>query len=491
MTLFVSRALAKRGSVRSLTLAVRSQSTLSDRDGVSRRPCLSRSQSTLMVEDLDDDELDMTLFSTDQRPIYVAATKQHVGKTSTSLALMSGLQKRFERVGFMKPVGQVHLNVWEEDLQKTIRADKDVVVMRQHFGLDPLPYRYMSPVLIPKGYTRNYLDGKICNNQQQELVQEAYANISQASNVVLCEGTGHAAVGSIVGTFSVCVFMLLRVCILCRLASLTMELVPFNTCVGASNARVASWIGAEMVLVANGGLGSTFDELELNHVLCQHHNVPVAGVIINKVQVDKFEQTKHYIEKALHKHWGVPLLGCIPDRPFLGCPALKDLERLFGCKMLSGHDQRLRHYTVKDLSLVSTSLSGFLENLREKPARTLYLSHVSREDILLGFLAEYQRRQYRNEPFEASLILCGRPDRYTLDPQVLDMITQNKDAPPIMMAPYTSREVMEMIHNYTPKLNIDDANRVSTAVSHYEPYINFDLLLERTGNAPGNVTASL
>jgi hypothetical protein len=226
MTLFVSRALAKRGSVRSLTLAVRSQSTLSDRDDVSRRPCLSRSQSTLMVEDLDDDddELDMTSFSTEQRPIYVAATKQHVGKTSTSLALMSGLQKRFERVGFMKPVGQVHLAVWEDDLQQEIRADKDVVVMRQHFGLDPLPYRFMSPVLIPKGYTRDYLDGKICNNQQQELVQEAYAHISQASNVVLCEGTGHAAVGSIVGTFSVCVFVLSSVCILCRLASLTIEL---------------------------------------------------------------------------------------------------------------------------------------------------------------------------------------------------------------------------------------------------------------------------
>ena len=40
-----------------------------------------------------------------QRPIYVAATKQHVGKTTVSLALMSGLTKRFNKVGFIKPVG--------------------------------------------------------------------------------------------------------------------------------------------------------------------------------------------------------------------------------------------------------------------------------------------------------------------------------------------------------------------------------------------------
>lgn len=245
-----------------------------------------------------------------------------------------------------------------------------------------------------------------------------------------------------------------------------------------------------MVLVANGGLGSAFDELELNKILCDHHNVPVAGVIINKVIPDKLEQTRHYIEKALDENWGVPLLGCIPDRPFLGCPALKDLERLFGCKLLSGQEQHLRHYTVRDLNLVAASLSVFLENLRKKPARTLYVCHVSREDILLGFLAEYQRRTYRGEPFEAALIVCGRPDPFSPDPQVLDMIEQTESAPPIMRSPYSCREAMEMIHSYTPKLNMADSDRVSTTVKHYEQYIDFDLLLERTGNTPSVKTAA-
>ena len=38
-----------------------------------------------------------------QRPIFVAATRQHVGKTTVSLALVSGLKKRFDKVGFIKP----------------------------------------------------------------------------------------------------------------------------------------------------------------------------------------------------------------------------------------------------------------------------------------------------------------------------------------------------------------------------------------------------
>jgi BioD-like phosphotransacetylase family protein len=50
----------------------------------------------------------------------VAATKQHVGKTSTSLALLSGLQKRFDKVGFIKPVGQQHVPVYSKTLNKEI-----------------------------------------------------------------------------------------------------------------------------------------------------------------------------------------------------------------------------------------------------------------------------------------------------------------------------------------------------------------------------------
>ena len=66
---------------------------------------------------------------------------------------------------------------------------------------------------------------------------------------------------------------------------------------------------------ANGGLGKAFDELELNRVLCEQNNVRIAGVIINKVFPDKYAQTKDYMERAMMQTWGIPLLGCIPDRP--------------------------------------------------------------------------------------------------------------------------------------------------------------------------------
>lgn len=278
------------------------------------------------------------------------------------------------------------------------------------------------------------------------------------SDIVLFEGTCHCAVGSIVGV---------------------------------NNARVASLLGADMVLVANGGLGSAFDELELNRVLCQQYNVNIAGVILNKVMPSKYEQTKYYMTKALKETWDVPLLGCIPDLPYLGCPALMDLEKIFDTELISGKNHRFRHYNVNDINLVTTSLTHFLENLRKNPSRTLYICHVTRDDLILGFLAEYQRRKVAKGgfPFEASLIVCGRKGKYVVPEEVKDMIIGIDDAP-VMIVENSTHEAMQKIHDYTPKFNIHDVDRVSKAVDHYEPYIDFDELLKRTKRVELNSKAS-
>ena len=134
-----------------------------------------------------------------QRPIFVAATKQHVGKTTSSLALMSGLQKRYNKVGFIKPVGQQHVKVKSSNQNADIRVDKDVCLVREHFHLHHIDYEHMSPVIIPSGYTKKYVDGEISLESQIRDVERSMAHVSAASDVVLCEGTGHCAVGSIVG----------------------------------------------------------------------------------------------------------------------------------------------------------------------------------------------------------------------------------------------------------------------------------------------------
>jgi dethiobiotin synthetase len=175
--------------------------------------------------------------------------------------------------------------------------------------LNHLDYKHMSPVIIPPGYTRDYIDGKVSRHDQLRSIHSAYNAQAKVSDMMLLEGTGHIGVGS---------------------------------CVNANNAQVAAMVGADMVLVANGGLGSAFDELDLNYNMCKSNGVRIAGVVINKVKHDKIEQTRKYMSALLKNNWGVPLLGVVPDKPFLGCPALADLERLFNTELLSGHEHRMR-----------------------------------------------------------------------------------------------------------------------------------------------------
>lgn len=262
-------------------------------------------------------------------------------------------------------------------------------------------------------------------------------------------------------------------------------LTLFHTLTSTQDLLLTSWVSPslcnffliDVVTIRNTHFHSP--TTELNRVLCEKYNVPIAGVVINKVRPDKYEQTKHYMSKALQDSWGIPLLGCIPDRPFLGCPALADLEKLFHTELMCGSMHRYRHYNVKDINLITTSLTRFLENIRSKPSRTLYICHVTRDDIILGFMAEFQRKRKLGEKqFEAALLVCGRQDKYEMAEEVREMF-EGLDGAPVMLVRHSTHEAMKLIHDFTPKLNIDDKNRVMKAVEHYEPFVDFDQLLRR------------
>jgi dethiobiotin synthetase len=50
--------------------------------------------------------------------IYVAATSQHVGKTTSTLGLVHALRKRDVNVGYCKPVGQQFLDLENHQVDK-------------------------------------------------------------------------------------------------------------------------------------------------------------------------------------------------------------------------------------------------------------------------------------------------------------------------------------------------------------------------------------
>ena len=85
------------------------------------------------------------------RNIFVAASSQHVGKTTSTLGLVSSFMNRGYKVGYCKPVGQKFLDV------QNLRVDKDTVLFADLINFNIVPELH-SPVLLGPGATENYLD---------------------------------------------------------------------------------------------------------------------------------------------------------------------------------------------------------------------------------------------------------------------------------------------------------------------------------------------
>jgi len=379
------------------------------------------------------------------RALFVAATKQYIGKTTTCCAIFSGLREHYARVGYMKPVGQIDAEVTGDD-GKVLKVDKDVRLFREFFNLKHCSYNDMSPILIKPGYTKRFLDGEIEADRQLEDISNAYNKLKAANDFVLVEGTGHCGVGSIIGL---------------------------------DNAFVAKKLGIDMILICSGGLGSAFDELTLNYLKCEEHGVRIRGVIMNRVNPAKYDVTKEYIQKALAR-WKIPLVGCVPYYTYT--PMLRDLEVLFQQDLLTGHTHRSRVFD--HIELVATSLEEFLK-ITHLPERqnTLWVLHATRTDLLQGILDHIEEYTAGGGHWGGGLILAGSTEFSTLASDTIEIkirkAIMGTDVP-VLRTRQDLSKTMTLINNYLEGANLnlsaDDQTRPLAAIRHITSYLDFSQL---------------
>src|SRR5580658_8166997 len=158
--------------------------------------------------------------------VFITATRQNDGKTTASLGLIAALQKHFPRIGYIKPVGQRFVEIEEQ------KIDEDSVLMDAVYSMN-CPLVDMSPIAVEPDFTRKYLQAEN-NDALVKKIQKAFDRVSWEKDFVLCEGSGHAGVGSV-----------------------------FDL----SNARVAKLLEAKVIIVSQGGIGKPIDEIALNQAL--------------------------------------------------------------------------------------------------------------------------------------------------------------------------------------------------------------------------------
>ena len=85
------------------------------------------------------------------KSLFVVASKQHIGKTTVSLSLMNHYIKKFNKVGYIKPIGQKHVMI------DNVKVDKDIRVFKRYFDLKT-NVNHMSPFVIGSMTTRKSID---------------------------------------------------------------------------------------------------------------------------------------------------------------------------------------------------------------------------------------------------------------------------------------------------------------------------------------------
>jgi BioD-like phosphotransacetylase family protein len=99
-----------------------------------------------------------------------------------------------------------------------------------------------------------------------------------------------------------------------------------GTVVDLSNAEVAQMLDCGVVMIVEGGIGNTIDRLHMSLALFREKNVPIWGVIVNKVYEEKKEEIEYYLRRKFDK-MDIPLLGVMPYDRSLSFPIMETINQ--------------------------------------------------------------------------------------------------------------------------------------------------------------------
>ncbi len=357
------------------------------------------------------------------KKIFIAATGQHCGKTTTSLSLLHLARKKYDRVGFIKPFGPKRTSY----LGKLV--DIDAALIAHVYGMDD-QLELMSPVVLDAHTTRDVLEGKIDPQDYLERICHAVNELEKECDFLIIEGAGHTGVGSVVGL---------------------------------NNAQLAQQLGAPVLLVAGGGVGNVIDAIELNLALFRETGAEVRMILPNKLIKTKRESTLNYLQLAF-KDSLIEVVGGFNYSPILADPTLKYLAQLLRIDLQADRDQASR--IVHHVQLGAASTQRVVDLLQES---TLVVVPSSRDEVLVMLSTLYHLPEFKKKI--AGLVIIGVVPLAEIVQRVLD------DAKiPYMRTSETTAEIYTTIQEDVAKIGADDQEKIALVQQLAESELDFELI---------------
>ncbi len=364
--------------------------------------------------------------------IYLAGGEKDAGKTTLSLGLVAHLKRRLPGgAAFIKPLGQ------KTTLLDGTFVGQDSYLLNRALDLG-LSLDHSAPFAASSGAAKNF----ITSGEPEDIlkrVKKAYRKLASDYDVVVVEGTGHPGVGSV-----------------------------FNL----SNGRVANQLGIPVILILDGGIGSTIDRFSLCASLFRQERVKIAGVVLNRLLPEKMDNVNKILTPWFDKQ-GIPILGSIPyHRPLMN-PSLGVLQRDLNAEAVFVGDGGLN-------SLVSGYVSAFgstdevLQQLSDNPGSALVVS-ATRSDVIDAIIARQFSGEFTSAP--KAVILCGKPAgngggiRYVAD-------ACRKMELPLFWTEKPACKTSSRLQSKIFKVEPEESVKIDEIVSLVERYVDTDRILE-------------
>ncbi len=261
-------------------------------------------------------------------------------------------------------------------------------------------------------FTRRYLQTAGNNKGLVKRIRNAFDRVAWEKDFVLCEGSGHAGVGSV-----------------------------FDL----SNARIAKILQSKVVIVTQGGIGKPIDEVAMNQALFEQEGVEIIGVIMNKVLPEKIDYVTEFAGRGL-KRKGLELLGVIPHHNLLSSPTVDLIREELDAEMLN--KSRQVRELVEDIVLGAMGVHNAGRFFKKG---VLLITPGDREDIILAAGASGTGPA----PQLTGIVLTGglRPG-----PSVIKVIQQMRF--PVLLAQQDSYQVASKVHDITVKTRPTDKEKI-------------------------------
>lgn len=358
--------------------------------------------------------------------LYVAASKQHVGKTTSTLGLAYCLQRLGIDIGYCKPVGQQFVDL------NDLKVDKDTILFSDLIQFDLRPDIH-SPVILGSGATTEFIDHPE-NYDYEQRILKAKAELERRKELTIHEGTGHPGVGSVVNL---------------------------------SNAKVARMLDAQVIFIAEGGVGSTIDMMNMCLSLFREEGVEILGVIINKVREEKIDKIKPYLQKWLDGQ-GIPLLGVVPYDRTLAWPVMSTV-----CRAINGTVQSNAHMLRNKVADV---IAGTLLDRTKLEKRNNLLLVVGKhriDETLKKILNIIEESEIEEWPL-SGIVLCGEGD---VNEETRAIIDQYET--PLIYSDLDTYGVVLKISRIEVKINRDTPWKIKRAIDLIEQNVDLEYIKKK------------